>query len=494
MEVIAGSHERRPIVASAVVLSALAILGFVVFKGYRVLDVAVLVTIIATAAVAYRSLLQWRMLLAAIIVVILFIPIRRYHLPASLPFDLEPYRLIVAIVLIGWLTSLLIDPRVRLRRSAFDGPLVLITFAVLASVLLNPHRVSGMGANVAKSLTFFLSFVLLFCLIVSVTRSLPTVTTLAKLMVVGGTILAVLALVERRTGYNVFNQLGGIVPLLRFEGAIEEEGLLRGVRLRVVGPAEHPIALGAVFVMLIPLAVYLVRATRRMFWWLAAGLLLLAAVATASRTAIIMLLVVGLVYLWLRPRETKRLWPALLPAVLLIHFALPGAIGTIRGAFFPEGGLIEEQSRVIEGNELRSNGRIADIAPTLREVAPQPFFGQGFGTRIVGFEVEDVNSAILDDQWLGTLLETGVVGVLGWAWLFWRAIRRLAHAAQEDESPAGWLMAGFAASLAAFAVGMFTYDAFGFIQVTFVFFILLALGAAVLQIRQQSVATTGRAA
>jgi hypothetical protein len=36
----------------------------------------------------------------------------------------------------------------------------------------------------------------------------------------------------------------------------------------------------------------------------------------------------------------------------------------------------------------------------------------------------------------------------------------------------------FSASIASFAVAMFTFDAFAFTQVTFVFFVLLALGSA----------------
>ena len=42
-------------------------------------------------------------------------------------------------------------------------------------------------------------------------------------------------------------------------------------------------------------------------------------------------------------------------------------------------------------------------------------------------------------------------------------------------------MAALAASVIAFGVGMLTFDAFAFIQVTFLFFMLLALGAAALR-------------
>jgi O-antigen ligase len=227
--------------------------------------------------------------------------------------------------------------------------------------------------------------------------------------------------------------------------------------------------------MLIPLAAYLARRTRRKLWWAAAALLSLGAIATVSRTSVLMLIVVGLVFLWLRPVETKRLWPALLPLAIVVHLALPGTLGSLKGAFFPEGGLIAEQAGFAG---YRGSGRVADLAPSLDQFASQPLLGLGFATRVVDEGLLE-NAAILDNQWLGLLLETGVVGVLGLLWLFSRAVRRFGAAAKEDQSDRGWLLAAVAASLTGYAVGMITFDAFSFIQVTFVMFVLLALGAVV---------------
>jgi hypothetical protein len=42
------------------------------------------------------------------------------------------------------------------------------------------------------------------------------------------------------------------------------------------------------------------------------------------------------------------------------------------------------------------------------------------------------------------------------------------------------MLAASAASVTAYGVGMFTYDSFSFIQVTFLFFIVLGLGVATL--------------
>jgi len=53
--------------------------------------------------------------------------------------------------------------------------------------------------------------------------------------------------------------------------------------------------------------------------------------------------------------------------------------------------------------------------------------------------------------------------------------------ARRDRSPHGWLLTGLAASIASFGVGMFTYDAFSFEQVIFVFFIFLGMAAAAMR-------------
>jgi O-antigen ligase len=92
------------------------------------------------------------------------------------------------------------------------------------------------------------------------------------------------------------------------------------------------------------------------------------------------------------------------------------------------------------------------------------------------------NAPILDDQWLQTLLETGILGLGAWLWLFISFSRRMLRRAREDiDSPDAWLYAALGSSIASFAFGILFYDAFSFIQVTFFAFILIALGAMLLQ-------------
>jgi hypothetical protein len=421
-----------------------------------------------------RTILAWRNLLILLILVILFIPIRRYSLPGNLPFQMEPYRLLVGLIIAGWASSLLIDPRVRIRRTGYEGPIVLFLVAVVGSLAMNPGRFAGMQTYALKQLTFLGSFLLVLYLVVSVMRG-RGIDLLVRVLVAGGGILGLTTIWESRTGYNIYNHLSTIMPVLRVEVIpwVGQDG--RGDR--AYGSAQHAIPLGAALILLLPLAIYLIHEAKRQRWfWIAcACALTMGSLATYSRTSILMLLVIVIMYFRLRPRQMRRFWPALVPALLVLHIAVPGTIGTLKNSFFPQGGLIAQQT---SGAGTAGSGRLADLGPGLHQWAQQPLFGQGFGTRIV--EGPGANSNILDDQWLGTLLETGIIGVLAWGWLLTRAIRRLNRAARADESPRGWLFAGLSASICAYGFGMITYDSFAFIQVTFLFFFLLAFAAVLL--------------
>jgi O-antigen ligase len=159
-----------------------------------------------------------------------------------------------------------------------------------------------------------------------------------------------------------------------------------------------------------------------------------------------------------------------------LHFAAPGTLGTIKESFFPKGGvgaLKAEQDTAV------GHGRVASLGPGIREWKQRPIAGEGYATRVV--TGPNPNAPILDDQWLTTLLEVGFVGTFAWGWLFIRAIRVLGRAGRGDMSPRGWLFVGLAATVNAYAISLWTYDAFAFIQVSFMLFLELALGVCLLR-------------
>ena len=255
MRAIAGEGQRGAAIAAGVVavcfvaIATSAVLGSVASK---VVPVAV---VVMALAFVNRSFLRWRSLLAALIVVIFFIPIGRYSLPASLPIQLEPYRLLAALIIVGWLTSLLIDPRVRLRATGYEAPLGLFLFACIASLVLNPERITAAGSVLDKSLMFFASFLFVVYVVGSVARRSADIDRLLKVAVACGAVVAISAVVESRTHYNVFNHLSKVIPILRlgqipFANGHDPTGMSRGGDVRAYASAEHPIALGAVLAML----------------------------------------------------------------------------------------------------------------------------------------------------------------------------------------------------------------------------------------------------
>jgi hypothetical protein len=478
MKVLIGDAERGPVVASAIVVGALAVLSFSVFTGLPVLHVAPIIGIVVVAAVAYRSVLAWRTLLAAMILVILFIPIRRYTMPMNLPFQLEPYRILVALVAAAWVSSMLIDPRVRFRRTGLEPWMLGVWLAVLISVIVNGHRIAqlGVGTVIAKKLTFLASFFLVTYMIVSLARRLEQIDFLVKVVVVGGAIVAFFALIEARTRFNVFNHLSAFIPLLKLNTSDLVTDLGRGGRMRVYASAQHPIALSAALIMIVPLAIYLARSTGRRRWWLAGSLVMFGSLAALSRTAIVMLSVMLFVYLRQRPRETKRLLKlGIVPLLLALHLAVPGAIGTLADSFHPKGGLAKEQE-VHPGTS--AGGRIVKAIPTLHQWERQPLLGYGYGSRVI--EGPKLNAIVLDDEWLDVLFETGAIGAVAWVGLLVAFGLRMSRRARSDPSPRGWLFTGVTASVAAYGFSMATYDAMSFIQVTLVLFILFGVGSAAL--------------
>ena len=80
---------------------------------------------------------------------------------------------------------------------------------------------------------------------------------LLKLVTVSGAAIGVFAVYEHRTHYNVFDHLHAVLPFLSFEGTLPY--LMLGSNLRVFGPSQQPIALGAALILILPLAVYFAR-------------------------------------------------------------------------------------------------------------------------------------------------------------------------------------------------------------------------------------------
>ena len=405
-----------------------------------------------------------------LLLVVLFVPPRRYAFPVSLPFELDPYRLLVIGLVFALSLSALSDERFRFRASGLEAPLFLFAVGVAGSLAANPARFSTYQSEVVKTLAVLAGYFVVFYLVVNLVRTRQACETVLTTLVLGGGVLAVLAIVERRAGWSPFVGLDRYLPFLQSTSI--DQLLIRDGAARTIGSAEHPIAFGALLVMLAPVAAALAVRTRKPIWIACLGLLVIGSFATASRTAVLMLFSWGLLLLILRWTEMKRFIPLALASVAMINFIMPGTLGALGATFRNPAGAVKEQQGL--PNDESSAGRVADLGPSFEEFRQKPVLGVGIGTRItVG---ERKNARLLDNQWLGTLLEVGLAGLIGLAWLLGRFIVRLSVASFRTRVD-GVLLAGLASAVFSYLVGMFTYDALTFTQVTVVLFVLLGVGS-----------------
>ena len=418
--------------------------------------------------------IEWRTTIVVLLLVVLFIPIRRYSLAVNLPFQLEPYRALVMVLAALWAAFLLLDRRLKIRASGLEAPLALLGVAVLGSIVTNFESITNedLSGAVVKKLTFWVGFMLVLYMVVSLS-SRADVDVYLRVLVLGTAALGALGVFEWSTGTNVFANLDRLVPILAPVG--DQLDTFRAGLNRAYGSAQHPIAYGAALALILPIAVVYAFRRRTVLWFVCAGLIVMGALASISRTSLIMLMVSAGVMAILKPRAARQAIPFVLPLLVAIQLALPGTFSTTKALFFPSGGLVEEQATAEVGS-----GRVASFGPAIDEASRHPFFGRGFGTRLVGND-PNRNSFILDDEWLSTTLEIGLVGVVAWAWIFVRFCSRAIRGSKAGDDEVHWMLAALAASVASFAVGMGFYDAFSFIQVTLLMIVLLGIGSVLLR-------------
>jgi O-antigen ligase/polysaccharide polymerase Wzy-like membrane protein len=434
-----------------------------------------------------ESWFSWTGAIALLVLVVWLVPIKSYTLPVHLPFSLELYRLLLIVFGVCWVVAALAGTK-RMHAGGLGKPVALLAAVTTLSVIANMHAIQneGLGTQAIKSLSYFLSFLLAYLLVLSTIDGYRAAHTVATSFVIGAVVVAVAALYESRTHYNVFHHLQQWVPIFKSTHTITENRI-RGGRLRVTGSAQHPIALGAALTMAVPLSLYTVsRArtrTRQFAWWGVAAVIVAGALATVSRTVVSMALAVLVVGLLVRRREIVRRWPVLIVLALVVHVASPGAVSHLYRAFFPKQGL----SSSLEGRSgAVGSGRVADIGPGIRSWKETPFLGHGLGTgkdpSTVGtgaiVDPETGAPIIFDDQYLNSLVSIGALGLLAVLWFVWGSVVSLLRRARRIPQEQSDLVVACAAAAAAFGVGMLTFDAFSFVQSTLIFFVLVALGLA----------------
>jgi polysaccharide biosynthesis protein PslJ len=262
-------------------------------------------------------------------------------------------------------------------------------------------------------------------------------------------VMAVVGLLQFRAGIDL-SSMARRIPGLHENGDLDSIQARSGFR-RPAGTAAHPIEFGCVIAMALPLALHVARydATwTRARRWLPVGLIAIGIPVAVSRSAILGAAVAGfVVFLGLDPRVRPKALVAVAGFVTLVYATTPGLLGTLRSFFLSTG----------------SDSRINDYGRALAHIRRAPWLGHGPGTFIADSNKSNAFDNVLDNQYLLTLIEVGLIGLavvlaylLGTAFLARGARHRSNDPATRDLGQA------LAAASLASAVTSYTFDAFSF--------------------------------
>ena len=203
--------SRRRVIIAAVVL-AVATIAAVVLLPPLVAGAAL--GILALLVLLRRSVFTWSAAIVALTAVIMFVPARRYAIPIPLPFQLEPYRLVLVIVLVALIVALLVNPEVRWRPVAFGWPIAILLVTVLVSFVANGMRLAneGLVETALGGITQLLLMLSVFFAFRLLMRSDRDVMLLVMLLTWSGVVVAFFAVIERVSRLNVFLLLGELLP------------------------------------------------------------------------------------------------------------------------------------------------------------------------------------------------------------------------------------------------------------------------------------------
>jgi polysaccharide biosynthesis protein PslJ len=407
--------------------------------------------------------LPW--MLALFLGTVWLVPSEAIELPIALPIDAHPDRFLLLALAAAACVSVLTGRAYAPSTPAVGMSLALLGFVAMALISLaaNSDTLVSLGEldQGRKQVAVLLSMLALFFVVATVIRR-SELRNFGILIVGLGAIAAVGCIWEYRTDYNVFydlaDRLFGSVATVSPPPAPTLDS-----RDETFGPTQHGLAIVTMFTLALPLAVLGLISARirwqKVLYGLAAGLMFAGAICTQRKTSIIAPAASMMVLLALRPRQMMRLAPLGVVMVLAVHVLAPAALGGVisqlTGGFFDSGSTI---------------GRTSDYEAIAPDIATYPLTGRGYGT------IDPTRSdtyRLLDNHYLGTLLQTGFIGLGVYLALLVTAMalayRVFRHGPDPDARRLGLAaLAGFFA----FTVAGALFDLFSFLQVPYLFCIL----------------------
>lgn len=402
--------------------------------------------------------------------ILTFFLVMLFGIPARLIFSPlgaagTPAQIVGMVALLWWVVSQLgrLDSERRtvqpVRRS-----LAVLGMALLASYVAAATRpITGDELRAADR--GLLSFCAWAGLLLVAADALPTrqrLDALLRRLVFGGAALAAIGIVQFYTGLDLakYLQIPGLSANGDFGFALQREAFRRPS-----GTATHPIEFGVVLAMVLPVALHYALQTDRSWLrrWLPVGLIALALPISLSRSAIVgaIVLLLFLVPSW-PPARRRKSYGVIFGFVVAVYVGVPGLLGTLRNLF----------TSLLGGGDASTQSRTGSYSIAGEFIAERPVFGRGFGTFLTSFH-------ILDNQYLGMVIDTGFIGLAALLGVFVTGVltARGVRRRSTDEAVRS-LAQSLAASAAVAAVSFATFDALGFpMCAALTFLVLGCIGA-----------------
>lgn len=285
---------------------------------------------------------------------------------------------------------------------------------------------------------------------------------LRRLSLAGG-LYALLGLLQFFSGLNIVDLIQ--IPGLASAGTGGVD--VRGDFVRPESTARHALEYAAVLSMVLPIALTLAirEGSRRMARrWFPVAAIFMAAFLSVTRSALLGLVAVLLVLIptWEPAVRKRALWAACGGAAVL-YALVPGLTGTIMGMF--------------SGNDPSVDSRTDSYSVVGGYVEVSPLFGRGLGTMGPQYR-------IFDNQYIGFVIETGLVGITAFVLMAGTAMVATFLRRRAPDSLIGALGPALSASILAGALLSAFFDSFHFPQAVGMFFLMLGLCGAHWNMRQ----------
>ena len=295
--------------------------------------------------------------------------------------------------------------------------------------------------------------------------SLGRLEVLVRRLTLAGGLTAVLGIAQFATGLEFTNwiQIPGLSANSQLVSVFD-----RGGFNRPSGTALHPIEFGTALTVLLPLCLHLAfhpGPLGRIRRWLPLVAIALAVPLSISRSAILGAIVVLAILMpsW-APRARRWSLVALACGSMAMFVFIPGFLGTMRNLFT---GLATDTS---------TRSRTDSYAMAWAFVERAPLTGRGFLTFLPQYR-------ILDNQYLGMLIDTGFLGAGALLALFMTGIVVSNRCRARSSDPATRsLTLSLTAALAAAAISFAFFDALSFPLLAGLTFVMLGMVGAVHQL------------